>query len=78
MTKELGQSEVKEDIFNVIVKEISEKTNKGISEIIALINKRQEELGNILAIEVVALIVAKEFDLDVSKYISYVEKIVLE
>ncbi len=64
-------------VFDRIVQEIAEKTGKSFEEVVAMINKRQEELGNLLSVEVVALLVAKEFGIDVRGYIDEVEKRVL-
>lgn len=66
-----------ESVFDQIVQEIAEKTGKSISEIISLINKKQEELGSILSVEVTALIVARDLGIDVSRYIDEVEREVL-
>ena len=61
-------------IFDLLIQEIAERTGKNVNEVISIINKRQEELGNLLSVEVVALIVAKEFGIDISEYIYDVEK----
>ncbi|HIP63090.1 MAG TPA: DUF2240 family protein [Archaeoglobus profundus] len=61
-------------IFDLLIQEIAERTGKSVNEVISIINKRQEELGNLLSVEVVALIVAKEFGIDISEYIYDVEK----
>ncbi len=63
-----------QSVFDRIVQEIAEKSGKSVGEVIAMINKRQEELGNLLSVEVVALIVAKELGIDISKYIDEVER----
>ena len=65
------------DVFDRIVESIEEKTGKSKGEIIAMINRRQEELGNLLSVEVVALLIAKEFGVDISNYIEEVERKVL-
>jgi len=65
------------DVFDKIIESIEEKTGKSKGEIIAMINRRQEELGNLLSVEVVALLIAKEFGIDISNYIEEVEKKVL-
>ncbi len=65
-------------VFDRIVEEIAEKTGKSFGEVVAMINRRQEELGNLLSVEVVALIVAKELGLDVSKFLDEVERVVLD
>ena len=64
-------------IFDRLLKEISNATGKSIGDVVAMINKKQEQLGNLLSVEVVALIVAKENGLDVSKFIEDVEREVL-
>ena len=61
-------------VFDRIVQEIAEKSGKSVGEVIAMINNRQEELGNLLSVEVVALIIAKELGIDISKYIDEVER----
>jgi len=65
-----------ENIVEKIIEEIAEKTGKSYQEVVSMINKRQEKLSNLLSFEVVALIVAKELGIDVSKYIEKVEEIV--
>jgi len=60
-------------MLNKIIRRISERTGKDAKEILAEINKRHEEL-KFLAIEVVALIVAKELGVDVKDLIDEVEK----
>jgi len=60
-----------------LVEEIAEKTGKSYQEVVSIINEKQERLANLLSFEVVALLVAKEFGVDVSKYIDEVEKSVL-
>ncbi len=63
-----------ESTFDKIVNEICEKANKDFSDVIKLINRRQIELGNILDVEIVALIVAAEMGIEVKDYIDAVEK----
>lgn len=60
-------------MLNKIIRRISERTGKDAKEILAEINKRHEEL-KFLAIEVVALIVAKELGVDVKDLMDEVEK----
>ncbi len=60
-------------IFDKIVREICEKTKKEFSEVIKEINKKQISLGNILDVEVVALILAAEIGIDIKDYINEVE-----
>ncbi len=62
-----------ENVLDVIIRRISEKTGKSAKEVLAEINRRHSEL-NLLAIEVVALIVAKEMNVDVSDLIDKVEE----
>ncbi len=69
-------SDEDENIVEEIIEEIAEKTGKSYQEVVSMINKRQEKLSNLLSFEVVALIVAKELGIDVSKYIEKVEEIV--
>lgn len=61
-----------------IIWEVSQTSGKEVSEITAMINKKQEELGNVLNMEVVALLIAKSFDIDVNKYIDDVWKETVE
>jgi len=65
------------NVFDRIVKAISEKTGKDTKEVFSLINKKHNELKT-LAVEVVALITAKEIGLDVSDFIEDVENLVLK
>ncbi len=64
--------------FEKIVHEIAEKTGEEVEKIVARINKKQEKLGNLLDIDVVALIVAKECGMDINKYIEEVWKVVFK
>lgn len=63
--------------FDELINKIAEKTGKSHSEVVAMINERQERFNNLLAAEVVALIIAKEVDIDITEYIDKVEKEVL-
>lgn len=65
-------------VFDEIVWEISEKTGKDISEVTSMINKIQEKFENLLNVEVVALITARTFGIDVKKYIEKVWAEVIE
>lgn len=56
-----------------IVSEIAKRTGKSYQEVFSMISEKQERMNNLLSFEVVALIVAKEFGLEVSKYIKLVE-----
>jgi len=67
----------KMDELNKIIRRISERTGKDAKEILAEINKRHEEL-KFLAIEVVALIVAKELGVDVKDLIDEVEELIIK
>ena len=65
-----------ENVLDKIINRIAEKTGKNAKEILAEINKKHEEL-NLLAVEVVALIVAREKGVDISDLIEEVERNVL-
>jgi len=60
-------------IFDDIVGEISEKTGKEVSEIIAEVNTLQERLGGLIDAEVAALLVARRYEVDVTRYLNKVE-----
>lgn len=59
-------------VFDEIVQEIADRSGKDIGEVVAMINRRQEELGNLLDVEVVALLIAKKYGVDVTKYMDKV------
>lgn len=63
--------------FDEIVGKIAEKSGKNLSEVVATVNKKQEELGNLLSIEVVALLIAKQYGIDVSSYLDKIRHEVL-
>lgn len=65
------------NIFDEIVREICNKTGKEFPEVVRIINKKQMELGNILDVEVVALIVAAEVGVDIENYLDAAEDEVL-
>ncbi|WP_456328004.1 DUF2240 family protein [Archaeoglobus sp.] len=65
-----------ENVLDRIISRIAEKTGKNAREVLSEINKKHEEL-NLLAVEVVALIVAREKGVNVSDLIDEVEKKVL-
>jgi len=65
-----------ENVLDKIINRIAEKTGKNAKEILAEINKKHEEL-NLLAVEVVALIIAREKGVDISDLIEEVERKVL-
>ena len=62
-----------EGVFDEIVREICDKTGREYPEVIKAVNRKQIELGNILDVEVVALIVAAEEGVDIGKYVEKVE-----
>ncbi|RLI74635.1 DUF2240 domain-containing protein [Archaeoglobales archaeon] len=64
-------------LFDKLIGEIAEKVGKNHSEVVAMVNGRQEKFNNLLAAEVVALIIAKEIGIDITKYIGEVEREVL-
>ncbi|MBU4189377.1 MAG: DUF2240 family protein [Candidatus Thermoplasmatota archaeon] len=68
--------EYKEDMFLSILNEISEKTGMDKKGIIAEINRRQDELN--IEIESVALLLARKYNIDMSKFFDDVEKIIIE
>ena len=68
--------EYKEDVFLSIVNEVSEKTGIDKKNIIAEINRRQDELN--IEIETAALLLAKKHNLNVSKFLDDVEKTIAE
>jgi len=59
-------------VFDEIVQEIADRSGKDVGEVVAMINRRQEELGNLLDVEVVALLIAKRYGVDVSRYVDRV------
>jgi|Deesub1362B_J571_1020462.scaffolds.fasta_scaffold02271_2 hypothetical protein len=60
-----------------IIWEICEKTGKDVSEVTAMINNLQNKLGDLLDAEVVALIIARSYGIDVNPYIDRVWKDVI-
>lgn len=56
-----------------IVSEIAKRTGKSYQEVFSMISEKQERMNNLLSFEVVALIVAKEVGVEISKYIKLVE-----
>ncbi len=64
-------------IFEEIVEEISVQTGIDRKKIISEINAVQEKFEGLLDIEVVALVVARKYGVDVSQYVSEVKKSVL-
>ncbi|NOY11545.1 MAG: DUF2240 family protein [Archaeoglobi archaeon] len=66
-----------ETIFDRIVDEISEATGKEKAEIIREVNRKQMELGNVLDVEVVALLYGLEMGVDLKEYIPEVEREIL-
>ncbi len=55
-----------ESIFERAVRLISSKTGMSRKEIIAMINERQDSLQRLVELDAVALLVARELDIDVS------------
>ncbi len=55
-----------------IIWEVSHTTGKEVSEVTAMVNQKQDELGNVLNMEVVALLIAKSHGVDPTKYIDRV------
>lgn len=68
--------EYKDDMFLSILNEVSEKTGMDKKKIIAEINRCQDELN--VEIESVALLLARKYNLDISKFLDDVEKIIME
>ncbi len=64
-------------IFDEIVEEISTKTGMERSEVVSEINEMQEKLEGLVDAEVVALLVARKYGIDVRGYIDEVEKAIL-
>lgn len=62
------------DLAEEIVEEIAKKTGKTHQEVFSIISEKQEKMNNLVSFEVVALVVAKEVGLDISKYITLAEK----
>jgi len=73
-TFNVEESKVEEDVFQKIVNRIIEKTNHTYEEIIKEIKQIQEEKKIIP--EVAALLLAKEFNIDVEDSFDAVEKII--
>ncbi len=61
-------------IAEEIVEEIAKRAGKSHQEVFSMISEMQERMNNLVSFEVVALIVAKEFGIDISKYIPIVEE----
>ncbi len=66
----------KEDVFLRIVNEISEKTGMDKKNVVAEINRHQDRID--VEIEAVALLLARKYNLDISKFLDDVEKIITE
>ena len=60
-----------------IIWEVCEKTGKDVSEVTAMINNLQNKLGDLLDAEVVALIIARSYGIDINAYINKVWKEVI-
>ncbi len=67
----------KPSVFEEIVEEIMAKTGMSRNEVISEINDFQGRLEGLVDAEVVALLVARMYGLDISGYIEEVEKAVL-
>lgn len=75
MSFKLEDTLLKEEaIGEKIVEEIAKKTGRSIQDVFSMISERQERMGNLLSFEIVALLVAKEFDINISEFIFLVEK----
>ncbi|NHW23738.1 MAG: DUF2240 family protein [Archaeoglobales archaeon] len=57
-----------------IVEEIAKRTGKNYQEVFSMISERQERMNNLVSFEVVALVVAKEYGVDISKYLAILEE----
>jgi hypothetical protein len=57
-----------------IVEEIAKRTRKNYQEVFSMISERQERMNNLVSFEVVALVVAKEYGVDISKYLAILEE----
>jgi hypothetical protein len=57
-----------------IVEEIAKRTGKNYQEVFSMISERQERMNNLISFEVVALVVAKEYGVDISKYLAILEE----
>ncbi|TDA25141.1 MAG: hypothetical protein DSO00_08300 [Archaeoglobi archaeon] len=57
-----------------IVEEIAKRTGKNYQELFSMISERQERMNNLVSFEVVALVVAKEYGVDISKYLAILEE----
>lgn len=67
-----------ETVFDAIVEKIASSTGKSKPEVIREINKKQLSLGNVLDVEVVALIYGLENGVDLRDYIPEIEKEIFE
>jgi hypothetical protein len=56
-----------------LITEIAEKAGKSYQEVVSMINAEQERVSNLLSFEVVTLLVAKGYDVDISRYLDTVE-----
>lgn len=66
----------KEDVFLRIVNELSEKTGMDKKNVVAEINRLNNELN--IEVEVIALLLVRKYNLDISKFLDDVEKIIME
>jgi hypothetical protein len=75
-TRDILAPKPTEDVFMAIVDAIVSATSLEKRQVISHINKKKSVLG--VSIDVAALLVAKSYDVDVSRFIDGVEKKVLE
>ncbi len=61
-------------VFDEVVADISFKTGKTVPEVISEINQLQEKFNYMLEIEVVALILARKYGIDITPYLRRLEK----
>ena len=66
-----------ESLFMQIVNHISLKTQMEPNQIIAEINKKQKKCEEYILLEVLALLYAKELDVNIDEYIPNVKKSIL-
>ena len=61
-------------VFDEVVADISFKTGKTVPEVIAEINQLQEKFNYMLEIELVALILARKYGIDIAPYLRRIRK----
>ncbi len=75
MSFELDEALLEEEnIGEKLVEEIAKRLGRNIQDVFSMISEKQERMGNLLSFEVVALIVAKEVGINISEFVSAVEK----